>query len=241
MDRGLSGSGPWIREAYTLTGADFSLWLRLTVFYVIFAALVSQLPLAGDVLLIVLTPAIIAGAFRESAQPSAKTPTLRLRNVCFGALRDPALRLPVLSVATILLGAWVFVTVLAMVFGIDSYALGPLFAHRTLAANLFAGLLLILFWALEIGLIMTTLYVLAAIVLSALQPMEALERTLALWRDHPFVLAGPGGLMVLPLILSFYFPSWVRAVVALVTLAPLVLAVFASYTRLWPASPLQPS
>lgn len=230
MDKELSRTGTWIKGAYACAAANSLLWGGVTVLYLAMATLILDPPFVGSVLLILITPVVVAGILREAAHPEAAGGyPKRIRNIFVGALRDPALALPVMSVATILLGAWVFLTVLAMIFGIDGLSLGQMFAHRDLPARLFTGLLLLVFWGLQVALVITMLYVLAAIVLSDARPLEALEHTLALWRGRPLALATLGAAFVLPLILAFYQGPWIRALVALVTLVPLALAVYLSY------------
>ncbi len=230
MDKGLLQAGAWIKGAYALVAADSLLWGGTTALYLLIAAIVLDLPFMGGVLLILFTPVVIAGVLREAAHPDvAGNSSKRIRDIFVGALRDRALALPVMSTGTILLGAWVFLTVLAMVGGIDGRSLGLIFAHRDLLGRVFTGLLLLIFWGLQVMLAVTVLYVLAAIVLGAARPMEALEHTLALWRERPLALTTLGATFVLPLIVAFYWGPWVRALVALVTLVPLTLAVSLSY------------
>lgn len=230
MDKELPQAGPWIKGAYALVTADILLWGGATAAYLVIAMMVSYLPFVGDVLLVLFTPVVVAGILRDAARPGmAGDYPRRVRDIFIGALRDRALALPVMSVATILLGAWVFLTVLAMIFGIDGLSLGQMFAYRDLLGRLFTGLLLLIFWGLQVALVITTLYVLAAIVLTDARPLEALENTLALWRERPLALTTLGAAFVLPLIVAFYQGPWIRALVAVVTLVPLTLAVYLSY------------
>lgn len=225
----------WVRSAYALAFSSIVWWAGITALYLILATLVLGLPFVGGVLLVFLTPAVIAGVLKEAANPRpATSPLLRLADVFIGALRDRELALSVMSVATILLGAWVFLSVVAMILGIGSLTLPGLFAHRGLVGAGFTALLLLIFWGLQVGLVTTALYVLAGIVLGALKPIDALERTVALWRAHPAPLGALGLVLVLPLILAFYGEPWVRIVVAVVTLVPLTLAVYVSYGMLRP-------
>lgn len=233
MDKDLSQAGPWITGAYALTTADLMLWAGTTTAYLAVAAVVSDLPLAGGVLLVLFTPVIVAGVLREAARPGTTGDYAhRARDIFVGILRDPELALPVMSVATILLGAWVFLTVLAMILGVDGTSLGAMFAHRDLLARVFTGVLLAIFWGLRVALIMTVLYVLAATVLGAARPLDALEQTLVLWRKQPLTIAGLGVAFVVPLILASYLGPWIRTLVALVTFIPLTLAVYLSYKSL---------
>ncbi|MHB8255419.1 MAG: hypothetical protein ACYDEV_17460 [Acidiferrobacter sp.] len=230
MDKNLSYAGPWIKGAYALTATNLLLWTGITVLYLALVALVSRLPFVGGVLVVLFTPAIIAGIFKEASNPRpTQSAFARMREIFIGALQDRELALPVMSAATILLGAWVFLSVLAMLFGVDGFSLARLFAYRTPVASVFTALLLVIFWALQAGLVMTVLYVLADIVLGAFKPVDALEHTLGLWRTRPLAISVLGGVFVLPLILASYFPPWVRALVALATLVPLTLAIYVSY------------
>ncbi len=231
MDKDLSQAWAWIMGAYALTAADLVLWAGITAAYLAMAAAVSDLPLAGGVLLIFLTPIVVAGVLREAAHPRAAGGgyARRARQIFVGVLRDPDLALPVMSVATILLGAWVFLTVVAMVLGVDAASLESMFAHRDLLARVFTGVLLAIFWGLEAALIMTALYVLAATVLGASRPLDALEQTFALWRRQPLTIAGLGAAFVLPLILASYFGPWIHILAAFVIFVPLTLAVYLSH------------
>lgn len=225
----------WIRSAYVLALSSIAWWAGITILYIALAALILGLPFVGGVFLVFLTPAVIAGVLKEVADPRpAKSPAARAASVFMGALRDRHLALSVMSVATILLGAWVFLSVVAMMLGIGSLTLSGLFAHRGVVAAGFTILLLLIFWGLQVGLVTTALYVLAGVVLSALTPVDALERTVSLWRAHPIPLAALGLVLVLPLILAFYGEPWIRIVVAVVTLIPLILAVYVSYGTLRP-------
>ena len=238
MDKELSQAGPWIKGAYALVAANILMWGGTTALYLLIALIVSDLPFMGGVLLILFTPVVIAGVLREAAHPAAAGDYLkRIRDIFVGILRDRTLALPVMSAATILLGAWVFLTVLAMICGIDGPSLGQMFAHRDLLGRLFTGVLLLLFWGLQVALVVTMLYVLAAIVLGAARPVEALEYALALWSERPFGLTTLGTTFVLPLIVAFYLGPWIRTLVALVTLVPLTLAVYLSYGALKTPAP----
>ncbi|MHB1671725.1 MAG: hypothetical protein ACYCVM_06760, partial [Acidiferrobacter sp.] len=167
MDKELSQAGPWIKGAYALATGNILLWGSTTVLYLLIAMIVSDLPFMGGVLLILFTPVVTAGVLREAAHPRTASDhpgdsLRRIRDIFVGALRDRTLALPVMSAATILLGAWVFSTVLAMICGIDGPSLGQMFAHRDLLGRLFTGVLLLLFWGLQVALVITMLYVLAA-------------------------------------------------------------------------------
>ncbi len=235
MDTDIVNVTAWVKSAYALAFSSIVWWAGITALYLTLATLVLGLPFVGGVLLVFLTPAVIAGVLKEAANPRPITnPMVRTADVFIGALRDRDLALSVMSVATILLGAWVFLSVVAMVLGIDGLTLSGLFAHRSAVAASFTAVLLLIFWALQVGLVTTALYVLAGVVLSALKPIDALERTLALWRAHPIPLGALGLILVLPLILAFYGEPWIRIVVAIVTLVPLTLAVYVSYGMLRP-------
>lgn len=232
MDKDLSQAGPWIKGAYALAIADLRLWGGVTLAYLAAAAIVSELPFVGDVLLVLFTPALVVGVLREArARPSGDY-WRRGRDIFGGALRDPDLALPVMGVAAILLGAWVFLTVLAMIGGVDGRSLGQMFAYRGVLAGLLTGILLLVFWGLQVALVMTALYVLAAMALADARPLDALEHTLALWRARPAPIVVLGTVFVLPLILASYSGPWIHAVVALMTLVPLTLAVYLSYEPL---------
>ena len=233
MDKDLSRAGAWIKNAYALAVSQPVLWIEISILYLALVALVSGLPFVGDVLLVLWTPITIAGILKEALDPHPTKPLLRHAvNVFFGILRDRELVLPVMSAATILLGAWVFLSVIAMLFGVDSFSLVRLFAHRGLIADTFTAILLAIFWALQVGIVMTTLYVLAGIVLSTLKPTDALEQAVGLWRTHPLPIGALGGLLVLPLVLVSYCQPWVQALVTIATLVPLTLAVYISYNAL---------
>ncbi len=226
MNKDVSQALTGIARAYGLMAADAVFWSGVTVLYLGWAAILLRLPFVGEVLLVLVTPAAAAGVLREADTPRPGRPFWpRAGQVLVGALRDHDLALPVMSVATIALGAWVFVTVLAMILGIDGLTLSGIFAYRTPVARLFTGLLLLLFWATETGLVMTALYVLAGIVRGGLRPVAALEYALDRWREQPVLIALQGALLVLPLILAFYAGAWLSAAVAFATLIPLNLAV----------------
>ena len=234
MDKDIMNVAAWVKNAYALAFSSIVWWTGITALYLTLATLILGLPFVGGVLLVFLTPAVIAGVLREAAspRPPLKSPLVRAADVFIGALRDRDLALSVMSVATILLGAWVFLSVVAMVLGVDGLTLAGLFAHRGALAASFTAVLLLIFWGLQVGLVTTALYVLAGVVLSALKPVDALERTVALWRTHPIPIGALGLLLVLPLILAFYGEPWIRIVVATVTLIPLTLVVYISYKGL---------
>ena len=232
-NKDLARVGPWIKNAYALTFSNLSLWTGVTILYLVLVALVSGLPFVGTVLLVFFTPVIAAGALKEAANPHpTKTLFARATDILLGVLRDRELSLAVMSVATILLGAWVFLSVVAMLFGVDSFSLIQLFAHRSPVAGAFTAILLLIFWGLQVGLVMTALYVLAGIVLSAQKPVDALEHTIRLWRTHTTPIGVLGSLLVLPLIIASYSRPWIQTLVAIATLVPLTLAIYISYGTL---------
>lgn len=234
----LAHAGPWIAGAYMRTLSDIGLWAAITALYLLLIKLFSHLPFAGVVLLVWVSPVIAAGAFGEAAgHNQTKSLSRRLIDVFFGVLGDRSLALPVMSVATVLLGAWVFLRVIAMIFGVDGVSLSQLFTHRDLVASAFTGILLLIFWTLQVGLVMTALYVVAGIMLSKLAALDALERTFTLLRHHPLPIALTGGLMVLPLVLGFYGPSWVWELIVIAVLAPLTLTVYLSYNAMIDTAP----
>ncbi len=233
MDKDIVNVTAWVKNAYTLAFSHIVWWAGITALYLTLAALILGLPFVGGVLLVFLTPAVIAGVLKEAATPHPiKSPLVRAADVFTGALRDRNLALPVMSVATILLGAWVFLSVVAMVLGVDGLTLSGLFAHRDTVGAGFTAVLLLAFWSLQVGLVTTVLYVLAGVVLDALKPVDALERTVALWRAHPVPIGVLGLILAFPLILAFYGEPWIRIVVATVTLVPFTLAVYVSYGTL---------
>lgn len=230
MDEGLSAAKLWIKGGYALTVAEWELWAAISALYLLLAVALTHLPFVGDVLLVLWTPTVIAGVLKEASHPR---PTLglliRARDVFVGALRDHNLALPVMSVATVLLGASVFLSLIAMIFGVGGFSLAQLFTHRGPTGSLFTAILLLIFWGLRVSLTMTALYVLAAIVLGSLSPLKALERTLDLWQAETLVIATLGAVFVLPLILASYASPWVYFGVLLITSVPLTLAVYGSY------------
>jgi len=228
-------AGPWIREAYALAASDLLFWGITSTCYVALGTLALRIPFIGHVLLIFLTPLVIAGALKEAQKPQPEQGLMRrLRHVVSGVLRDHNLALSVMIIATVDLGAWVFLTVLALLFGVDSSSLAQLFAMKSLGPALFSGVLLLLFWCLQIALSLTTLYILAAITLSGLKPLDALEYAVGVWRKAPLLLTGFGAAFVLPLILASYSYAWLPVLIAQLTLIPLTLAIYVSYDFIGP-------
>lgn len=241
MDDRLAGAKPWIKGGYVLTVADLELWASVSALYVLLSVAVAHLPFVGDLILVLYTPAVIAGVLKEASHPHPTIGLLgRIRDVFVGPLRDHKLALPVMSVATVLLGASVLLSLIALIFGVEGFSLAQLFAHRGPTGSLFTGILLLIFWGLHISLMMTALYVLAAVVLGSLGPVKAFEQTLGLWRGKALVIATLGTVFVLPLILASYSYPWVYFAVLLATSIPLILAVYGSYDA-FARSPRRPA
>ncbi|HUW99192.1 MAG TPA: hypothetical protein VMV40_10230 [Acidiferrobacter sp.] len=237
MDRDFVRAGDWIGKAYVLAASRPLLWIGVSALYLALVALLQGLPLAGDVLIILWTPITIASVFKAVSDPRpTELPLARVLRAFWGVSRDRELRFPVIRAATVFLGAWVFLSVLAMLLRVDSLSFAGLFGHRSLAASALIAALLVSFWSLQIAVILTAFYVLAGIVLAALKPLDALERAADLWRDHPTAICTLGGVFILPLIIAFYFQPWIRGLVGIVTLMPLTLAVYISYGALRPGS-----
>ncbi|MHB1566184.1 MAG: hypothetical protein ACYCXG_05655 [Acidiferrobacter sp.] len=228
MDKIDTRFGEWLRDGYTQTRQDLPFWAAAAALYVVGGALLMRLAFVGPVLLVFYSPVVAAGVLR--AAPAVRATPLTA--LFWGALRTPILALPVMIAATVILGAWVFLTVVGMLLGVDGPSLAGLFTGHSDAGRAAIAVALAAFWALRTGLVVSALYLLAGIVSDHLAPLDALEQTATLWSRQPGTVSALALCLVLPMVVAAYLPGLAFAAIVFVLAIPSLLATGASYRAL---------
>lgn len=228
MDRTSGYCWEWIRAGYAQTTHDLRFWATATLFYLAGSAVFMRLAFVGPILLVFYSPVVVAGVLR-AAPAVRRTP---LTALFWGALRAPARARPVMIAATVILGAWAFLTIVGMLLGVGGPSLTGLFIGHSGGGRAAIAVALIILWALRAALVVSAIYLLAGIVGDRLTPVDALEQTATFWSRQPAAISALAGCLVLPMVVAAYLPGMMFAAVVFVLGAPSLLATAASHRAL---------
>lgn len=205
-------------------------WVVLAAFYILIGLLLSVVPLVGPLLTALLWPALAGGLYQAvRVVDSGGMPGVA---VLLTALRDPALRGPVLvlgvaPVVALIVGGLGFVLVLGgaagagLATGSDAAAVGTLLGG-SLLIPLFAVLL-------TLAVVIALLYAIPLVMFDGARPLAAMEQS---------VLASLANALPLALLGALYLVAAAAAAIPMglgfLVLIPVTAgAVYASYVDIW--------
>lgn len=225
----------WIVKGVELFRRNARLWLAVSTLYVLLALILLVIPFIGYLVLVLLTPALAAGAGRaafemENNAASAPVGTLgeRVRAWYIDAGRrlfhiffHPDRTLSVMVVATFALGAIVLLQIVAQLLKVGGAAL-PAMVHGSVSASIWAPALLavIVIWILKLAVTMVALFASFLIALHHEPPLAALETGVAACAKNLLPVSVLAFVFLVPLALLAYV-HLAAALAAAVILLPL--------------------
>lgn len=241
----------WARSGWEESRRNVPLWIGMSALYLIPAALLLRLPFAGPLLVVLLSPMLLAGALlaaehhknRGGGKPLEqwlKYPFEKLTS----ALTDGAQVYPAVLMGIVTLGLVVVVFIVEHLVGFTS--LSGLRTAATLgaapAASVLVGVLVI--GLLQLSLLMALFYAVHRTTFAGRDPLTAMgESFRACWR-HPWAIAGLAGVYALPYLLivagfrvSGFVGYLLLLTIGLACLPAFVLASYASYRQIFPPPP----
>lgn len=254
---GLSQGKSWIVRGLRLVREQKSLWYGMTIIYIVLGFVLKLIPFMGDLLMILITPMLLASvvwgrAMEPHTEPAAKPANPRSPEALFQSwIAQPAQELLRIFTqedkmfAAILLG---IVTLgLAMLVKIVGYLLIGGSMLSGLAASqigsaqittlLGMGVVVILSLLLAMGLF----YSVPLTVLANRQPLAAISESFSLCRENAvalLMLTVPFFLVYLVIMVAFAKAHWLGYLllisVGLLTLPVFVASVYCSYLTLYP-------
>lgn len=249
----------WIACGRQLVLQQQSLWYGMAAVYIVLGFLLTLIPFMGHLLLILITPMLLAGVIWGRSQerpvaPAAGTPAQRILQEW---VAQPAQELMCVFTqegkmfAAVLLG---IVTLgLVMVVKIIGYLLigGSMIAG--LAADLagdtsfltLLGMVLVTFLSVLLG--MGLLYSVPLTVLGNRQPLDAISESFTACRVHAkplLALVAPFFLVYVVILAAFANSPWLGSLltvsIGLLALPLFIAAVYCSYLALFPPDPSNP-
>lgn len=239
----------WARTGWEEARRDLPLWLGMSALYLLPAALLLRLPFAGPLLIVLLSPMLLAGALLTAERhknAAAGTPVEQWLKHPFArltaALTDTAHVYPAVLMGIVTLGLVVVVFIVEHLVGLTS--LSALRSAATLGAvpalSILVGVLVAAL--LQVLLLMALFYAVHRTTFAGRDPLNAMGDSFrACWR-HPWAITGLTGVYALPylvIVASFSISVFLGYVllftVGLVCLPALVLASYASYRHIFPS------
>jgi hypothetical protein len=242
----------WIGCGWRLFAKARTGWLGMALIYLVLAMVFEQIPFIGYLLLVLLTPMLVAGAIQFTAALDGDTDARDLSpehlgwadklKAFFGRatkqllqiFNDPETMLSVMVVATLTLGAAVIVQILAQLLKVGGAAL-PALAAGSVGPQIWlpalVSLLVVSLLKLVLALIM--LYAVHLVVLKQQSPLAALEHAANACLGNPMPVGGLALALVVPLIVASTIGSIGEFVIGLLVLPVLVTSAYCSYKDLY--------
>jgi len=234
----------WLKVGWRLFRRDTTLWVAMAAFYLIMVAVLDQIPFIGYLLLVFVTPLMLAGALITAAEVEQTEPDhkkiddwrawlkLLTRRALISLLRvfvDPAKTLSVMVLATLLLGAVVVVQILAQLLKVGGPAL-PAMLQGSVGPSIWVPALISLFlvWLLKLLLAFGTLYAVQLVAIGEETPLGALEKSARALMNHAGAITVLALLLPVPLMLIASFSDIAVLLVSLLSLPMLVTSVYSS-------------
>ncbi len=239
----------WARDGWDELRRNPSLWIGMSGLYLVPASLLIRLPFAGPLLVVLLTPMLLAGALLAAERPKrAALPTpldewlKRPSEELTRALTDPAHVYPAVLMGIVTLGLVVVVFIVEHLVGIGSW--GSLRSAATFGAAPAVSLLLGMLVAglLQVLLLMALLYAVHRAMFGGRDPLTALGESFNACVRHGWAVTVLIGAYALPYIViaagfsvSAILGYLLLYTVGLVFLPAFVLASYGSYRQIFPS------
>lgn len=240
----------WIACGWQLFFRNRALWLAMAAIYVAVALLLMQLRFVGPLLLVLVTPALVAGALMTSRELEAGDGaravgrgswTDRLRALFARALNqllrvfsEPDMTLSIMVIATLTLGAAVVVQVLGQLLHVNTAA-WPALVSGGVEISIWLPLVLRLLFivVLKLVLVLIMLYAVHQVVIDKQSPLGALENSINACASHALPLGTLGLVLVLPLIIATELGGMTLGVIGLLIPPVLVTSIYCSYKDMY--------
>lgn len=266
-DNGTTGSGPaqarsWIACGQRLVRQQPSLWYGMAGVYIVLGFLLTLIPFMGHLLLILMTPMLLAGviwgrAHPNPVEPESAPPLSSAQALLQAWVAQPTQELlRIFSQESKLFGAVLLGIItlgLVMVVKIVGYLLiggsmiSGLAAGPTTGTTFVTLLGMVLVASLSVLLGMALLYSVPLTVLGNRQPLDAVAESFFACREQAgslLVLVAPFFLVYVVILVAFAGSHWLGYLltlsVGLLALPLFVAAVYCSYLALFPPDPSRP-
>ncbi len=245
-----SHSKAWIGCGWQLFFKNRALWLAMSAIYVALAVLLMQLPFVGPLLLVLLTPALAAGAFMTSRELETEKRAAAVRGISFKdrvqalfaralnqllrVFSEPDKTLSIMVVATLTLGAAVVVQVLGQLLHANTDA-WPALVDGSVEVTIWLPWLLRLAFviALKLVLALIMLYAVHQVVIDLQSPLAALENSVNACIGNAAPLSAVALVLMLPLIIATEFGGVTLGVIGLLILPVLLTSIYCSYKDMY--------
>lgn len=225
-------------------------WLAMSIVYVALAGALQIIPFMGYLVMVLLTPLMLAGAFlsaREWETDAATAPSgnawrerlmQRLSDAVaklFRVFGESDHTLAVMVIATFTLGAIVLLQIVAQLLHVGGSAL-PAMAAGSVGASVWvpALLSLIFIWAVKLFLVLMATLAVQLAVFRRDAPLQAMETAARLCATHLRSLSLLVFALLVPIVLVAYLSVPIAYLVALVTLPLYILAMHFTFKALYP-------
>lgn len=240
----------WIANGWDVFRQNPGLWLTMAVIYLAMALLLQEIPFIGYLVLVLITPLMGSAAIMSADETAAGTAAApgsfasikarfadaaaRFRRAALDSERN----LPVMVVATLMLGAMVVIQIFAQLLKVGGSALPAMLAGSVGPSIWLPALIsLILIWGLKLTLIAITMLATCLIVLQRETPLVAIETAIKAATRNWLPLAIIAVVLLVPLGLAAYLGPPVRylaiSTIGLVTLPLFITSSYAAYKELF--------
>ena len=257
---GMNQAKTWIACGRRMVLEQIPLWYGMTLVYLVLGFVVKLIPFMGDLLLILITPMLLAGAVWGRAQegriePAPKPPsTSPTRALLQAWIAQPAQELMrVFTQEEKVFGA-VLLGIVTLGFAMIVKIIGYLLVGGSMLSGLAASDIVTtqittllgmgLVAGLSVLLAMGLLYSVPLTVLGNRQPLDAIFESFTVCRAHTrslLVLVVPFLLIYLIILVTFAKSHWLGYLltisVGFLALPVFIAAVYCSYQTLYPSSP----
>lgn len=238
----------WITGGWVLFRRDWQMWLAMTAVYLIIALALQVIPFIGYLVMVLLTPLVIAGAVTVADQGHtrhalvAAAPVERVKGFFAEAAKQlfqgffhPERTLAVMVVATFTLGAVVFLQIVAQLLKVGGAALPAMLAGGVSASIWLPALIsLLVVWALKLIMIAVATLAVLAVVLRNDTPLNAMEQSAKRCLQHALPLAGLSVVFLVPIVVAAYIDTVIAYAIAFVALPLYVTGMYSAAQDLFP-------
>ncbi len=181
----------WIVGSWSLLRKDWALWLGMTLVYMVIAVALKMIPFIGVLILILISPAMLAGVLHGARDLEALVHGANIRDargarghlhcavrqLFSGFTREDEL-LPIMVISTLTLSAAVIIEILAQLLKVGGPALPAMIAGSVGPAVWLPALLsLLIVLALQVALVMAIFYAVPLVLFKKEHPLPAIEKS----------------------------------------------------------------
>ena len=185
--RGLS----WIAGSWGLISKDWTLWLGMVGIYMAIAVALQMIPFVGVLILILISPALLAGVLRSAQELQDQAQGIKgrsargagghlhraVRQLFSGFSREEEL-MPIMVISTLTLSAAVVIEILAQLLKVGGPALPAMLAGSVGPAIWLPALVsLVIVLVLEVSLVMAIFYAVPLVLFKKEYPLTAIQKS----------------------------------------------------------------